>query len=150
MSSSAPALRKLILLLIWAAYPVHILAEDTSPAPPFRHAVREADAVCGKCHQEIFRKYLGTPMANASGLASDRIFTGGFHHAASGIDYQISNKDGSLWLNYSRPGDPGLQGSQKLEYFLGSGISHYISLFREWLFSRVAGGLLRRVESVTT
>jgi Tetratricopeptide repeat/Cytochrome c554 and c-prime len=83
--------------------------------------VREADAICSKCHQDIFRKYLGTPMANASGLASDRIFTGGFRHAPSGIDYRVSNKDGSLWLSYSRPGDLGLEGGQKLDYFLGSG-----------------------------
>src|ERR1019366_5367644 len=83
--------------------------------------VREADAICSKCHQDIFRKYLATPMANASGLASDRTFTGGFHHAASGVDYLISSRDGSLWLNYSRPGDPGLRGSQELDYFLGSG-----------------------------
>jgi len=83
--------------------------------------VREADAICSKCHQDIFRKYLGTPMANASGLASDRIFTGRFEHAPSGIDYRVSNKERSLWLNYSRPGDPGLEGSRKLDYFLGSG-----------------------------
>src|ERR1700690_2220233 len=70
--------------------------------------VRDSDAICSKCHQDIFRKYLGTPMANASGLASDRIFTGGFRHAPSGIDYRVSNKDESLWLSYSRPGDPGL------------------------------------------
>ncbi len=121
MSSSAPPLRNLLLLLILAAYPERMLAEDTSPVPGPASPVRKADAVCGKCHQDIFRKYLGTPMANASGLASDRIFTGGFRHAASGIDYRVSDQYGSLWLNYARPGDPGLQGSQKLDYFLGSG-----------------------------
>jgi predicted CXXCH cytochrome family protein len=121
MIASAPPLRNLILLLILAAYPAGMLAEDTPPAPGPASPVRKADAVCGKCHQDIFRKYLGTPMANASGLASDRIFTGGFRHAASGIDYRISDQDGTLWLNYSRPGDRGLQGSQKLDYFLGSG-----------------------------
>lgn len=60
-------------------------------------------------------------MANASGLASDRIFTGAFHHAPSGVDYRVSNEKGKLWLHYSRPGDPGLQGEHELEYFLGSG-----------------------------
>jgi predicted CXXCH cytochrome family protein len=141
MSSSAPLLRKLILLLTLAAYPAHPLAQDSAsvlrPATP----VRQADAICAKCHQDIFRKYLDTPMANASGLASDRIFTGGFHHAPSGIDYRISNKDGSLWLNYSRPGDAGLQGSQKLDYFLGSGhlgITYLYSVNGYFLESPVA------------
>ena len=99
-------------------------AKHSSSASTHSHyptPVREADAICSKCHQDIFRKYLDTPMANASGLASDRIFTGEFHHTPSGIDYRVSNKDGSLWLNYSRPEDPNLQGSQKLDYFLGSG-----------------------------
>jgi predicted CXXCH cytochrome family protein len=121
MSSSALRLRKLILLLTVAAYPAHPLAQDSSSVPSAPTSVRQADAVCSRCHQNIFRKYLDSPMANASGLASDRTFTGEFHHAPSGIDYRVSNKDGSLWLNYSRPGDPGLQGSQKLDYFLGSG-----------------------------
>jgi hypothetical protein len=48
---------------------------STSPQSHNATPVREADAICSKCHQDIFRKYLGTPMANASGLASDRIFT---------------------------------------------------------------------------
>jgi predicted CXXCH cytochrome family protein len=114
MSFSVPLMRKLILLLTLAAYPAQMLSQDASP-------VRQADAVCGKCHQDIFRKYLETPMANASGLASGRIFAGGFHHTASGIDYRVSNQDGALWLNYSRPGDAHLQGGRKLDYFLGSG-----------------------------
>jgi len=47
------------LLLIWAAYPVHILAETHSPAPvsprPFAKPMPSR-----QMHQEIFRKYLGT------------------------------------------------------------------------------------------
>jgi predicted CXXCH cytochrome family protein len=121
MSSSAPPLRQLILLLALAVYPPHTLRQAMPPASSPATPVRQADAICSKCHQAIFRKYLDTPMANASGLASDRVSTGGFHHASSGIDYRISNKDGSLWLSYSRPGDPGIQGSQKFDYFLGSG-----------------------------
>src|SRR6266567_8626856 len=120
MGSSVLTLRKMALLLAVTAYPALSLAQK-SPSLELATPVRQADSACGKCHQNIFRSYLDTPMANASGLASDRIFTGGFHHAASGIDYRISNKDGTLWLNYSRPGDPGLRGSQKLDYFLGSG-----------------------------
>ncbi len=135
MSSSIPPLRRLILLLLVWVYPT--IAPAQNAATP----VREADAVCGKCHQDIFRKYLDTPMANASGLASDRVFTGEFHHAPSGIDYRISNQDGYLWLKYSRPGDAGLQGSQKLDYFLGSGhlgITYLYSINGYFLESPVA------------
>jgi hypothetical protein len=141
MSPSAPPLRQLILLLALAVYPPHALGEAASPLPGPATPVREADAICSKCHQDIFRRYLDTPMANASGLASDRIFTGGFHHAPSGIDYQISNKDGLLWLNYSRPGDPAVQGGQKLDYFLGSGhlgITYLYSVNGYFLESPVA------------
>ena len=141
MSSCVPSLRKPILLLISAAYSARMPAQDASPVLPTATPVRDADAVCGKCHQEIFRRYLETPMANASGLASDRIFTGSLHHAPSGIDYRVSNKDGELWLNYSRPGDPGLQGSQKLDYFLGSGhlgITYLYSVNGYFLESPVA------------
>jgi len=120
MSSFALPLRNLILVLVSATLTTQALAQNPSPAP-MATPVREADAVCANCHNEIYRKYLDTPMANASGLASDRVFTGVFHHAQSGIDYRLSNKNDSLWLNYSRPADPGLQGSQKLDYFLGSG-----------------------------
>src|ERR1700733_3967538 len=83
--------------------------------------VLQADAACGGCHQKIFRSYLRTPMANASGLARDRIFTGSFPHAASGIDYQVFEQEDSLWFGYSRRGDAAVQGKYKLEYFLGSG-----------------------------
>ena len=62
-------------------------------------------------------------MANASGLASERIFTGGFHHAPSGIDYRLSDQDGSLWLNYSRPGTRACRGARSLTIFSAPDIS---------------------------
>jgi hypothetical protein len=106
----------LLLLPVMSA-----LSQTSSSSFPPAQSVRQADAVCGKCHQEIFRTYLDTFMANASGPAKERVFTGSFHHAASGIDYRIFEEQDSLWLSYSRPGDPDVQGKQKLEYFLGSG-----------------------------
>ncbi len=140
MGSSTLPLRSLVLFS--AVCPAIMPAQDTAPsASHIATPVHQADAVCGKCHQDIFRHYLDTPMANASGLASDRIFTGGVHHAPSGIDYRISSNGGSLWLNYSRPGDPGLQGSQKLDYFLGSGhlgITYLYSINGYFLESPVA------------
>lgn len=82
--------------------------------------VRVADAVCAKCHQQIFDSYLATPMANASGLAVDGTIPGGFTDQISGVEYAVSTRDGSAWLAYARPGS-GLQGQQQLEYFFGSG-----------------------------
>lgn len=117
---SASAMQELVLLFLCGSHLLH--SQRASPfSPPLATPVREADAVCGRCHQEIFRKYLDTPMANASGLASERTFTGRLHHAPSGIDYEVSSKDGALWLNYSRPGDFDVQGRRQLDYFLGSG-----------------------------
>lgn len=84
-------------------------------------SVREADAVCKKCHESISRKYLATRMANASGHARDGFQPGTFNHPASGVQYGVSVKDGEVWLEYSRPGSDALHGRQKLDYFLGSG-----------------------------
>jgi predicted CXXCH cytochrome family protein len=127
-----------VLLLAWLLPSLAFSqAVDRSVAVP----VREADAVCGKCHQEILRKYLETPMANASGLAMDRIFTGSFHQATSGIDYKIFTEDGSLWLSYVRAGDATLQQKHKLDYFLGSGhlgLTYLFSLNGYFLESPVA------------
>ncbi|WP_236657526.1 cytochrome c3 family protein [Acidisarcina polymorpha] len=83
--------------------------------------VREADAACGRCHQSIFRSYLTTPMANASGLAGERLIPGVFLHSPSAVEYQVSSDGHSAWLSYRKPGSDGLNGREQLEYFLGSG-----------------------------
>lgn len=80
-----------------------------------------AVTVCGKCHQDIYRNYLGTRMANASGPAVEGLETGSFQHAASGVRYRVFLEGGAAWLSYERPGDPEMHGRQKLEYFMGSG-----------------------------
>lgn len=103
---------------LWVMFIVneHLCAAMSLPVP-----VRQANAVCERCHEEIFRKYLATPMANASGVALDRAIPGGLNHFASGVKYSVFSKDGSLWLSYDRPGNSPLNGSHKLDYFLGSG-----------------------------
>ena len=80
--------------------------------------VREADAKCAQCHGDIFRRYLTTPMANASGLATEKLRTGTFVHKASGVEYKISAIDGIAILEYHTPRD---SSKQPLSYFLGSG-----------------------------
>lgn len=83
--------------------------------------VGSADAVCAKCHRDIYRNYLGTRMANASGPAADGLEAGSFLHAPSGVQYRVYRENGAAWLSYERPGDDNLRGRQKLEYFMGSG-----------------------------
>jgi predicted CXXCH cytochrome family protein len=105
-------------------------APQQTPQTPLATSVRSADAVCSKCHQQIYDKYISTPMANASGLASEGVIPGGFTDEVSGVQFRVFTKDGAAWLSYDRPGT-GLQGQQQLEYFMGSG-SHA----RTYLYSR--------------
>jgi predicted CXXCH cytochrome family protein len=104
------------LLLAAGLLPSYAMAGSDTATP-----VIESDAVCAKCHQEIFRAYLGTPMANASGLATDRLVPGTFLHAASGVEYQVFTEHNSGWLSYRKRADPAINGRERLEYFLGSG-----------------------------
>ncbi len=97
------------------------LAQAASDSSAGVTSVREADAVCAKCHEKIFQSYLRTRMANASGPAIEGVETGAFTHPSSGVQYRISSEDAGVWLHYARLGDAVMHGKQKLEYFLGSG-----------------------------
>ncbi len=88
------------------------------PAPDAVTPVAVADAACKPCHQAIFRKYLDTPMANASGRALDHAIPGSFYHAPSRITYRFFADGNSFWFSYARTGN---QTRQQLEYFMGSG-----------------------------
>ena len=107
-------------LVVSAAFAVLISSAGLAQqaAPDAASPVAVADAPCGKCHQDIFRKYLGTPMANASGSALDHATPGSFYHTPSRITYRFFADNDSFWLSYGREGS---QTRQKLEYFLGSG-----------------------------
>jgi len=94
--------------------------QTAAPAPKVT-SVRQFDAPCAKCHHQIYQQYLATPMANASGLATDGITPGTYSDAPSGITYRVLQRDGAAWLRYDRAGDENLHGEQKLEYFMGSG-----------------------------
>jgi hypothetical protein len=84
-------------------------------------SVRVADAACARCHAAIFNKYLKTPMANASGVAKERLRPGRFEHTASSVDYTIAEDQGQPTLSYRSLTNPDLSGQLRLEYFLGSG-----------------------------
>jgi predicted CXXCH cytochrome family protein len=83
--------------------------------------VRVADAKCAKCHQQIFQRYLSTPMAHASGAAGENLIPGTLLHAASGVEYTISNERGQPRLEFRSRQDANVAGGYPLSYFLGSG-----------------------------
>ncbi len=116
VSVSHTSLVTMTLLLLCALCRADAASARVRPTP-----VREADRVCAKCHQAIFENYIQTPMANASGLASERLILGGFRDAASGVDYSVSTDDDGEWLTYRKPSDREIAGRDRLQYFLGSG-----------------------------
>lgn len=83
--------------------------------------VREADAKCASCHAKIYRSYLNTPMANASGLAMENLRPGIYVHSPSNTEYNIAARDGGVELAYRALSAPGVAGQMHLDYFLGSG-----------------------------
>jgi tetratricopeptide (TPR) repeat protein len=91
-------------------------ASAVQPTP-----VREADAVCTKCHEKIFWSYLATPMANASGLAAEKLEPGTFVHSRSGTEYKITAGDKQGELEYRSLQTTDATGKVPLLYFLGSG-----------------------------
>ena len=111
--------------------------------------VRQADAVCGACHREILESYLKTPMANASGLAEDRLLPGTYRDEPSGMMYAVSGGADGASLRYgTKAGGAGgsrdaggLSGTERLQYFLGSGHIGLTYLYEKngyWMESPVA------------
>lgn len=87
-------------------------------------SLEDPDAVCASCHRAIFERYEKTAMARGSGAAAAALLPGTFHHASSGIDYSIFERDGAAWMSFSRPADTAkgaLDGQYQLAYFIGSG-----------------------------
>jgi hypothetical protein len=82
--------------------------------------VKDADAKCATCHEKIYREYLGTPMANASGAAEQKIRAGSYLHAPSGVEYSVSLRDGRAFFA-SRSRKSVEPDDHSLSYFLGSG-----------------------------
>jgi hypothetical protein len=83
--------------------------------------VREADAKCAPCHVAIYQNYVNTPMANASGLAMEKLRPGTYLHSHSNTEYSIAPRDGGAELAYRSVSEPGVAGQMRLDYFLGSG-----------------------------
>lgn len=113
-----------------------VVSAMTQPTP-----VSVADAVCAKCHEQIYQNYLKTPMANASGLANQHLDFGSFNDPHSQMDYRFTEYNGQPVLAWKDLRDPGVSGHWNLYYYLGSGhfgttwlyaINHY------WFESPVA------------
>lgn len=110
-----------ILLLLFAVTPGLL---------PRATPVRAADAACEGCHQQIYRSYLQTPMANASGPAADRLIPGTFYNRLSQVDYTLSRSGEDAVLSWRDMRKLGVSGTFDLTYFLGSG-----HLGTTWLYS---------------
>ena len=84
---------------------------------------------CATCHESIFKNYSKTPMARTSGPIDETLEVGSFTQKSSGIRYRIITNQSGAFLAYERPGDSSLLGSQKLNYFIGSGKRGHSYLF---------------------
>jgi len=76
---------------------------------------------CARCHAAIYDSYRPTPMAHASGPASENLIAGGLRSQKSGVDYRIYTQSGKVWLSFERPGDPLVRGKRELLYYIGQG-----------------------------
>ncbi|MGO9434471.1 MAG: cytochrome c3 family protein [Terracidiphilus sp.] len=92
----------------------------------------DPDAECAPCHRAIYERYRKTPMANASGSASEGFIAADFEHTASGIHYRITEEAGHVRLGYERNEFARmLSGRQELRYFVGSGKRGRTYLFEQ-------------------
>ena len=96
---------------------------------------------CAKCHADIYKTYLQTPMANSSGLVNDDKLQAAladtqFVHPGSSVKYQVSKDGADTFIAYERQGQAAFQGRRKLDFFIGSG-NHgrsYLSALEGFLY----------------
>lgn len=119
--------------LLWGSAQPHAPARAyaaETPVPPLDHP----DEVCASCHKDIYDRYEKTQMARGSGIATDGLIPGDFHHKVSSVDYRVFERDGSAWMSYKRdPSDPNgaLSGERRLEYFIGSAAQGRTYLYQQ-------------------
>ena len=95
---------------------------------------QDPNIACASCHRAIYESYRTTPMANASGWASDGVIPADFQHEPSGVHYRIYAENDKVWLSYERLASghaAALSGKQQLIYFLGSGRRGRTYLFEQ-------------------
>jgi predicted CXXCH cytochrome family protein len=113
-----------------------VASRPHEPPPVFaaEASLENPDAVCATCHKEIYDHYERTQMARGSGLASDDLIPGNYHHKLSGVDYSVFARDGAAWMSFNRPATDqrgGLSGERRLEYFIGSGAEGRTYLYQQ-------------------
>lgn len=89
----------------------------------------DGNAACSSCHAEIFNSYSKTPMANASGPATEGVIPGEFNDKISGVHYRVLKENDHVWMNYERESEK-FRGQRELLYFLGANRNA-----RDYLFS---------------
>jgi tetratricopeptide (TPR) repeat protein len=121
-----PTLRVLAFLLatnvlgaVGSAQADKSLAQDTTGHPEPNGYV--GNQACARCHSSIYESYSRTPMAHASGPASENLIPADFSHTNSGVRYRIYSEGSAVWLSFERPGDPAMTGKRQLLYSIGSG-----------------------------
>jgi len=93
-------------------------AKNEPQAAPTSYIGNQA---CARCHAAIFESYARTPMAHASGPATENLIAADFLHKNSGVHYRIYSESNTVWLQFERPGDPAATGKRQLLYSIGSG-----------------------------
>jgi tetratricopeptide (TPR) repeat protein len=110
------------LLVILLIAPLGLAGQSAAPASIKPDASGYVgNEACAKCHASIFESYQRTPMAHASGPATDNPIAGDFLHKKSGMSYRIYTQDGKVWLSFERAGDPSVRGKRELLYYIGQG-----------------------------
>ena len=119
---------KLLAMMVWAM--------------PLAAASAEwaGSAACARCHSEIYRSYLQTPMAVSAGTPGngtpETFDRASFTHSASGFRYRVRREGKRYLLEFERTGgEMPVRGKVPLDFFVGSG-----SIARSYVWS--AGGFL--------
>jgi tetratricopeptide (TPR) repeat protein len=117
-----PVLAFLFFAVLGAASSAQV---DKSPAkndePRLASTGYVGNQACARCHSSIYESYGRTPMAHASGPATENLIPADFIHKKSGVHYRIYTEGSAVWLSFERPGDPSATGKRQLLYSIGSG-----------------------------
>ena len=123
--------RRIAVLLLIASASAGARAQVAAPGRGMGASPTvQGSQACASCHADIYRSYIQTAMARASGPAADGLIAGAFRHARTGIQYRIYQQDGRVGLSFDRERPP-LHGRRELLYYIGSGRRGRTYLFSE-------------------
>jgi hypothetical protein len=78
-------------------------SRTNSDSGPPKSSAYVGNEACARCHTSIYDSYTRTPMAHASGPATENLMLADFVHGKSGLHYRIYAEGGRAWLNFERP-----------------------------------------------